>query len=59
MELSDIEKIISIYNEIQREEDEADFAWSCDEEQTGISRYNALTFKDICKEVLRRFNHRK
>ena len=57
MELTwqDISKIVRIYNEIEREDEQNAFEWSMDEDNTGIS-YDDMTHEDICKQVLLQIN---
>lgn len=51
----DISKIVHLYNEIEREDEQNALAWSMDEDNTGIS-YKYMTHEDICRLVLLKIN---
>ena len=53
----DISRIVKMYDEIVREEEENEFEWYMDEDNTGIA-YQGLSHESICKEILSRFNNR-
>lgn len=58
LNLEDVKYIVREYTRIKIENEQLQMQWGMDDNQVGIA-YRELSFEDICKMVLRKYNNTK